>query len=144
MSAYDELLDVNVWIAFLHEGHPQHRRAQNIWPELNNPVFCRYTQMAFLRLLCNSRVMEENTHTLDQAWTKFDWLYANGFCDFVDEPEGLTTAFRYYAKSNRPAVQMLGDAYLASFALVGELRLFTFDAGFRQFKGLDCRIIDDP
>jgi predicted nucleic acid-binding protein len=97
--------------------------------------------MALVRLLCNRLVMEADILSLSEAWAKYDWLYANAYCDFEEEPVGFETAFRYYARSDCASIQRLGDAYLAAFALTAELTLITFDKGFRQFKGLDCRIL---
>lgn len=141
MSAPGELLDANVWLALTHAGHPHHAAAQRGWTDFRRPVFCRQTQMALIRLLCNRHVMEADILSLSKAWTKYDWLYANAYCDFEEEPVGFETAFRYYAKSDSPSIQRLGDAYLAAFALAAELTLVTFDKGFRQFKGLDCQIL---
>jgi predicted nucleic acid-binding protein len=97
--------------------------------------------MGLIRLLCNRRVMEADILSLSAAWAKYDWLYANAYCDFEEEPMGFETAFRYYAQSNSPSIERFGDAYLAAFALTANLTLVTFDKDFRYFKGLDCRIL---
>jgi toxin-antitoxin system PIN domain toxin len=141
LSAPGELLDANVWLALIHAAHPHHTVAQRVWTGFRRPVFCRQTQMALVRLLCNRHVMESDILSLSGAWAKYDWLYANAYCDYVNEPVGFETAFRYYAQSNFPSIQRLGDAYLAAFALTAELTLVTFDKGFRQFKGLDCKVL---
>jgi predicted nucleic acid-binding protein len=86
--------------------------------------------------------MEVDTLSLDEAWAKYDFLYTNAYCDFEEEPADFETAFRYYAKSGSPAIQLLADAYLAAFALSAEFRLITFDKGFRKFKGVDCTILN--
>jgi uncharacterized protein len=141
LSTPGELLDANVWLALSHAGHPHHASAQGAWTAFRRPVFCRQTQMALIRLLCNRHVMEADILSLSEAWAKYDWLYANAYCDFEEEPMGFETAFRYYAQSDSPSIQRVGDAYLAAFALAAELTLVTFDKGFRHFKGLDCKVL---
>jgi toxin-antitoxin system PIN domain toxin len=141
LSRPGELLDVNVWIALSHAGNPHHASAQRAWTAFRRPVFCRHTQMALIRLLCNRRVMEADILSLSEAWAKYDWLYSNAYCDFEEEPTGFETAFRYYAQSDSPSIERLGDAYLAAFALTADLTLVTFDRDFRHFKGLHYRIL---
>jgi predicted nucleic acid-binding protein len=36
------------------------------------------------------------------------------------------------------------DAYLAAFALTGGYRMVTTDAAFKQFRGLDLRLLGRP
>ena len=53
------LLDINTWIALSLEAHPQHRPAR-LWYEetlllWGDLIFCRQTELGFLRLICWSR-----------------------------------------------------------------------------------------
>ena len=55
------LPDVNVWIAIVADRHEHHATARQWFDSVSVPVcFCRVTQMAFLRLLTNPKVMGED------------------------------------------------------------------------------------
>ena len=51
--------DVNIWIALTYRGHVHHPLAGRWFDGLGSePVlFCRFTQLGFLRLLTNAHVM---------------------------------------------------------------------------------------
>jgi uncharacterized protein len=56
------LSDVNVWVAFASDWHVHHPVAKS-WLEglgTEQIAFCRITDLGFLRLLTNSRVMGED------------------------------------------------------------------------------------
>ena len=56
------LPDVNVWIAIAADRHVHHDFARQWFDSAVAPVcFCRVTQMAFLRLLTNPKVMGEDS-----------------------------------------------------------------------------------
>jgi predicted nucleic acid-binding protein len=55
------LLDINTWIALSLDTHPQHRPAR-LWYEQTSLqpgdlVFCRQTELGFLRLITQAAVM---------------------------------------------------------------------------------------
>ena len=53
-----QLPDVNVWLAIASDGHEHHDIALQWFDATVAPVcFCRVTQMSFLRLLTNHKVM---------------------------------------------------------------------------------------
>ena len=54
------LPDVNVWIALAVSGQVHHRTASVWLEEAGDEIitFCRVTQLGFLRLLTNQRVMD--------------------------------------------------------------------------------------
>ena len=55
------LPDVNVWIAAASDRHEHHVAARQWFDSASGSVcFCRFTQMAFLRLLTNPKVMGED------------------------------------------------------------------------------------
>ena len=62
-------LDVNVWIALAAELHTHHRVARHWFRNLADDklVFCRVTQLGFLRLLTNRHVMQEEVMSPDEA-----------------------------------------------------------------------------
>jgi toxin-antitoxin system PIN domain toxin len=55
------LLDINTWIALTVETHPQHRAARKWYEQTaltpGDLVFCRPTEIGFLRLLTQAAVM---------------------------------------------------------------------------------------
>ena len=55
------LPDVNVWIAAVSDRHEHHAAARHWFDSASAPIcFFRVTQMAFLRLLTNPKVMGED------------------------------------------------------------------------------------
>src|ERR1700675_3742111 len=54
------LPDINVWVSLATEKHAHHELAKNWFQRLQNErlVFCRLTQLGFLRLLTNKHVMQ--------------------------------------------------------------------------------------
>jgi len=71
------LPDVNVWIALTVAEHVHHAVAKQ-WFESSEEgqiAFCRVTQMGFLRLLTNPRVMAGQALTPDRAWNVLDALF---------------------------------------------------------------------
>jgi len=53
------LIDINVWLAMTWDRHPQHASAVR-WHDSIKDVtllFCRFTQLGFLRLPTNRQVM---------------------------------------------------------------------------------------
>jgi toxin-antitoxin system PIN domain toxin len=70
------LPDVNVWIALAAERHIHHRAARHWFNNIHDEtlVFCRITQMGFLRLLTNKHVMQEDAMNPDGAWKAYRLL----------------------------------------------------------------------
>jgi toxin-antitoxin system PIN domain toxin len=132
------LPDVNVWIAIAAEGHVDHPIAREWF--LSQPAeavaFCRISQMGFLRLLTNPKVMGQGTRTLEQAWTVYDDLASDRRVFFADEPAGLAHGWRSLTKSG--GVNTWTDAYLAAFAGQYRYTFVTFDRGFRRWPELEC------
>jgi toxin-antitoxin system PIN domain toxin len=67
------LPDVNVWIALAAERHTDHRVARQWFSNLQDEklVFCRLTQLGFLRLLTNKHVMQEEVMSPGEAWKAY-------------------------------------------------------------------------
>ena len=55
---------------------------------------------------------------------------------YWDEPNGLLLKLRLFTKGYPFSPKLWQDAYLAAFAMAGNLQLVTFDAGFQKFEGL--------
>ena len=144
MSPTLQLVDVNVWIAMAIEDHEAHhaavRWATNAAPE--SAVFCRVTQLVVLRLLTNSRILKQNACGMREAWDVYDRMCAAPFVrGLMSEPANLTGQLKTLTNRNSPSTKLWTDAYLAAFAIQGDLILVTFDKAFRQFADLRSSIL---
>lgn len=137
-------MDANVWLALAAEAHVHHRRAEAYWKKEAAPVaaFCRVTQLAFLRHLTNKTIMGEHVLTPMSAWNKRAQFLALPEVRFVAEPPGLDEQLGKLCQMGRTSPNLWTDAYLASFAKCGGLRLVTFDQGFGRFTGLELLILE--
>jgi hypothetical protein len=141
-KATSALFDVNVWLALAADNHLHYRAANAALPDLPAPVFCRFTQAGFLRLLTNSHAMGRNVCTPTQAWSLYEKAFQNLEASFRDEPSGLEHQWQVFiTNSERTSGSAWNDAYLAAFALRAGIPLVTFDQGFKKFPGLDCRVL---
>lgn len=136
------LVDANVWLALAVDAHVHHRAAL-AWFDgqpAGTCVFCRLTQMAFLRHLTNAKIMgAANVLTQEQAWHAYEDLMADPRVTYVEEPAGLTSVFRSLTQSQQPAQKRWTDAFLAAFAMSLGLEVVTFDTDFKSFPGLSVR-----
>ena len=139
MPSTGDLLDANVWLALAVEAHTHHRRARTYWEQEAAPtaVFCRVTQMAFLRLLTNPAVMGSQVLSPSAAWAKASDFMRLPEVELFDEPLGVDDAWERFSTSGRYSPNLWTDAYLAAFAVRAGLRLVSFDKGFAKFEGLD-------
>jgi len=123
-------LDVNVWLAL---SSPDHEHFPSAWswysalPNSTRLVFCRFTQIAFLRLLTTASVMGPGTLTQAEAWQTYDRWLRDAAALFANEPAGLGPAFRSHTSATSISPKTWADAYLAAFAQVASLTLVTFD-----------------
>ena len=123
--------DVNVWLAFASERHVHHQVAV-LWYDSINPdskiFFCRFTQMAFLRLITNAAIMGDDVRTQGQAWADYDGIVnADDRIDLIDEPRHIESIFRAVSREKFPAAKTWTDSYLIAFAEASSLSLVTFD-----------------
>ena len=143
------LFDTNVWIAAVFSTHPFHdvarRRLLDATPS-SPAIFCRATQISFLRLA--------STPTLHRAYgaegmSNNDALVALNVFEALeqvrvqDEPAGTVTQWHAMAGCSSASPKVWMDAYLAAFAIAGGLRLLTLDRDFGNFvsNGLDLELI---
>ena len=137
------LPDVNLWIALTVAENVHHKPALD-WIEDaadDTIAFCRVTQMGFLRLLTNSRVMAEDVLTADQAWRSMERIRRNDRVIFASEPPGVEQSWRGMTTSQKTGANFWTDAYLAAFAQVTGYTLVTFDRSFGKHKKLAVRIL---
>ncbi|MGH9455694.1 MAG: TA system VapC family ribonuclease toxin [Terriglobia bacterium] len=131
--------DINVWLALAYQGH-QHHATAAIWferVEADQAVFCRATQLGFLRLLTHPAVMRDEVKTQQEAWEAYDRLSSDARVAFYPEtqPERLEAVLRELTVTSRFAHQQWPDAYLAAFARVADLTLVTLDKALGKLVG---------
>ena len=144
MPSSADLLDVNVWLALAVEAHTHHGRARRYWEQEAAPiaVFCRVTQMAFLRLLTNRAVLGSQVLSPSQAWAKTTDFLRLPEVELFDEPLGLEDAWERFATAGKSSPNLWTDAYLAAFSARAGLRLVSFDKAFSIFDGLDALTLE--
>ena len=59
----------------------------------------------------------------------------------IPEPPRIDSVFPALWKYPVPTGKLVGDAYLAAFAMSDSRRLVTLDRGFRQFRGLEVELL---
>jgi toxin-antitoxin system PIN domain toxin len=125
--------DVNVWLAFASEQHVHHSAAVRWYDSTgvdSQIFFCRFTQMALLRLITNAAVMGDEVRNHEQAWADYDSIVNNDArIGFVDEPPHIEGIFRAVSRQKVPATKTWTDSYLIAFAEALSLSLVTFDRG---------------
>ncbi len=133
------LLDVNTLVALLYSEHA-HAPAALAWLSRQDAPgsigICRVVEMGALRLMTRSAVMGANV--LGAAEFRRGWDIALGDDRLVRlaESDGLTARWRQICSAIPGGTVADTDAYLAAFAIAGDLTLVTFDQGFARFAGL--------
>jgi uncharacterized protein len=129
---------VNVWLALVYDRNPHNAAALGWYADLEprDALFCRVTQLGFLRLLTTKAVMGVDTLSQNEAWTFYDRLQMDDRVGFRSEPPGMDSAFRALTRGTAAAPKTWSDAYLATFALRAGLSLSSFDGGFQRYPGL--------
>jgi hypothetical protein len=137
------LPDVNVWLAMAFRGHEHHGAAKD-WFE-NVPEggcsFCRLTQQGFLRLSTNPKAFAQEAVSLAKAWRLYDAFLGDPRVSFSQEPVSVEALWRGFTRRRSFSPKVWNDAFLAAFAKAGDFELVTFDKGFKQYKGVNCKIL---
>ncbi len=141
------LADSNVWLSLALSKHTFHRAARD-WLARQSArqavLFCRFTQLTFLRLLTTRAVLTPYgipPLSNQAAWATYEGFLADERIGWADEPRGLESAWKRLAGSAKASPKVWMDAYLAAFALLGGHQLVTTDKAFRQFKALDLVLL---
>lgn len=123
-----KLPDVNVWLAASWSRHSAHNAARD-WmdAEEGDLVFCRVSQMAFLRLLTNPAITKEDALPRRRAWEVFDSLVGDPRIRLLAEPQGLDSLWRAFSKREDKSHLLWTDDYLAAFAQAADAEFITFD-----------------
>jgi toxin-antitoxin system PIN domain toxin len=122
--------DLNVWMALTLRIHDHHKVAWRWYRSLRADqelVFCRFTQMGFLRLITTEAVAKHETLSQVKAWRAYDRWLTEGGALFVEEPFGMEVDFRAFTDRSVPAPKEWADSYLAAFAASASMELVTFD-----------------
>ena len=134
--------DVNVWIAIAADRHVHHDLARQWFDSAVAPVcFCRVTQMAFLRLLTNRKVMGEDSLTPAGAIAVYRQLASDERVSFAPEPPNIESAWISLICAREASGSTWTDAYLAAFALEAGFRLISFDKGMRHWPALALEVL---
>jgi len=127
--------DLNVWIALTLRTHEHHATAWRWYrglAETVDIVFCRFTQLGFLRLMTTQSVAGAFVLTQRQAWSAYDRWIVESDCIFEDEPFGLDIEFRAFSDQTRAHPKEWADSYLAAFAAARSMELVTFDRALAE------------
>jgi toxin-antitoxin system PIN domain toxin len=136
------LVDVNVWLAISTPGHVHHRTALD-WFESSDEkaFFCRVTQMGFLRLITNPRVMDISVLSTEKAWHVLGALLEDSRIGIATEPAGLDEEWRGQTRGHSMGHNFWTDAYLAAFASASDLTVVTFDRAFARRKDVSVQVL---
>jgi toxin-antitoxin system PIN domain toxin len=127
-----KLLDVNVWLAAVWQGHADHAVTKRWWEQTDDDlILCRITQMALLRLLSNPAVMKADVLSRRRAWEIIDALLADPRIHLLDEPDGLQPLWRTFSMKDDRSHLLWTEDYLAAFAQAASADLVTLDRGVR-------------
>jgi hypothetical protein len=129
------LPDVNVWVALASDQHIHHSPAKNWFQSRGREqiAFCRITELGFLRLLTNSRVMGNDVLNPARAWQVYDELRADPQIIFLPEQAGFDIAWKQIGTQIIGGPNAWTDAYLAAIAAHMNATVVTFDQRFRAF-----------
>lgn len=138
------LPDVNFWVALAFPVHGHHSSA-SAWftdPQSSGVChFCRFTQLGFLRLANNVKVLPQAALTQDQAWRVYDQFLAHPRVRFAVDPANVDSVFRTVTNRPQYSPNVWNDAYLAAFAQTAGFEIVTFDRGFAQYGGVGCTVL---
>ena len=136
-----KLLDINTWLALSLEGHPQHAIARRWYEQTPLPaaalLFCRQTEIGFLRLTTQERVMERcglNALTNTAAVEFLAQVCADPVVARVEEPPATRSLWLELSRSPFPSPNVWMDAYLAAFAIAIDAEMTTFDRDFKTHE----------
>ena len=138
------LVDVNVLLALLVRHHEHNGRALRWFDGLvaGEAILCRFVQLALIRLLGNRTVMGKHAVSASVAWDLIEDLMKDERLEFAAEPAQVDAVLPKLLRYTGPTNKLVGDAYLAAFAIAGEMRLVTIDKGLEQFRGLDIELLN--
>ena len=130
--------DINVWLALATPEHVHAPAARRWWDEEEgNIVFCRLSQLGFLRLLTTAAAMDGRPLTISQAWSVYDRFFEDDRVTFFPEPREVESAFRKKAVGRTASPKIWADAWLLGLAEAAGGKLVTFDKALAS-RGAIC------
>jgi toxin-antitoxin system PIN domain toxin len=143
------LFDSNIWVSVTFADHPFHKaaKAELLRATSNNPVCInRAIEQSWLRLITTAAVQESSgspSFTNSDAIATLEFWLSNPRVTTIDEPPGTRALWLQLADRATASPKLWMDAYLAAFAITGNLQLVTSDKDFRQFEshGLDLDLL---
>ncbi len=144
------LIDTNVWIAAVFPPHPRHGKAREVLKEstASRPAFfCRATEQSFLRIASTPVVLKAYgaaAMTNRDALAALKAMLTLPQVRELDEPPGTIDLWHRLAARDTASPKVWMDAYLAAFAMSGELSLATLDRDFLGYEseGLELQFLD--
>jgi uncharacterized protein len=144
------LIDSNIWIAHSFSSHPGHDAAANGLAQATSEqpaIFCRATQQSFLRLISTPALLQRygvTGLTNEDAILLLDQYLSSSAVVYQEEPLGIARLWFRLARRKTASPKVWMDAYLAAFAIAGELTIITFDSDFKQFEptGLNLQLLE--
>jgi toxin-antitoxin system PIN domain toxin len=140
------LLDSNVWVAATFPRHEFHAAALAVLRSatLSQPaVFCRATEQSFLRLATSPHMLaryDQPGLTNRDALAALNLLLARPSIQIRDEPPGTVSLWHRLAARDTASPKVWMDAYLAAFAMAGDLSLVTLDRDFKGYEAHGLRL----
>lgn len=119
-----------MWLALTYEQHVHNPIAMEWYESLNSSVtlvFCRHTQLGLFRLLSTEIVMKQDVLKQAQCWQVYDPWVESGLAFVAQDPPGLEAEMRGRSTEGLVSPKIWADAYLAAFAVAGNLTLVTMD-----------------
>ena len=143
------LLDSNVWIAQTFSAHPGHDAASQalVLATAERPaVFCRATEQSFLRLVSTPAVLRQYGAaglTNEDALELLARFQALPMIAFREEPPGIVPLWHRLARRPEASPKVWMDAYLAAFAIAGNLTMITLDSDLKHYEpaGLQLQLL---
>ena len=132
------LPDINVWIALAAEKHIHHQVAKRWFTgiETDEVLFCRITQLGFLRLLTNRHVMADEALSPIDAWRAYRALRADRRIGYLSEPPELPESWELFIPKLTSSPNLWTDAYLCACCHAAKFTLVTFDARIPVDQGV--------
>jgi toxin-antitoxin system PIN domain toxin len=138
------LPDINVWLALTFDSHVHHVSAKTWFDGLPSGavcVFCRLTQIGFLRLASSKKAFGKHALKLPEAWQTYDTFLSDPRVSVAAEPVDLEIHWRNFTQHQSYSPQVWNDAYLAAFAVSANLELVTFDKAMAQYANVKCVLL---
>jgi toxin-antitoxin system PIN domain toxin len=143
-----KLLDINTWIALSLETHPQHKAARQWYNrtliEPGELLLCRQTEMGFLRLTTQDRVMKAcgvQALTNNEAINFLAEVSGDPAVSSTDEPASTRHLWQKLSRSRQRSPNVWVDAYLAALAISLGAEMVTFDQGFKSYLPHGLRLV---